>query len=307
MAGRRHDCCLVATRRSFRNRDEICTAITFSPVVSPATGRFELPVQDRDACVHAKPGPTLCVDEAHQNFHTTQGRCAPFATLMRDDGFRVKAMSASFTGDAMDHCDVLVIANPLSSENADRTKRFPHASAFTQDELGVLYRWIDDSGSLVLIADHPPFSPAVAGLTAMLGAVPVHTSTVIPGETDVFRRSDGSLREHAITAGRTSAERIDSVATFSGSAFFLSDAFEPLLVLGPNAYGITYLRKTVGELPKEKLPRYELSGWAQAGVRDLGRGRVALVGEASMCTAQSDQHGPFDMTIRTPRIIPSSF
>ena len=116
-----------------------------------------------------------------------------------------------------------------------------------------------------------------------------------PQKTDVFRRIDGTLRDHIILEGRHPDERVASVATFSGSAFYLSSHFQPLLVLGPEAYGITYLRENLGSLPREALPRYDLARWAQAATRHLGEGRVAILGEASMCTAQQDEYGPFGM------------
>lgn len=38
----------------------------------------------------------------------------------------------------------------------------------------------------------------------------------------VFRRSDGTLLSHPLTDGRNGAERIDSIETFTGTAFHLS-------------------------------------------------------------------------------------
>jgi len=91
-------------------------------------------------------GPTICFDEAHHNFHTADGRYAPFAILMRDDGYRIESNTAAFTRESLQGCDVLVIANPLSSENADWKKGFPHASALSKSEIDALYLWIEEGG-----------------------------------------------------------------------------------------------------------------------------------------------------------------
>jgi len=99
----------------------------------------------------------------------------------------------------------------------------------------------------------------------------------------IFRRSDGSLREHPIVAGRTPAERIDSVATFTGFAFRAPANWQPLLVLRNDTYSIqspSWLE------PKLDSPRIPVGGWLQGGAARVGRGRVVVNGEAAMFTAQ---------------------
>lgn len=50
---------------------------------------------------------------------------------------------------------MLVIANALSPDNAERDSGFPHRSAFSHAEINQLFQWIDPGGSLLLIANHP--------------------------------------------------------------------------------------------------------------------------------------------------------
>ena len=38
-------------------------------------------------------GPLVCVDEAHNNYHTANGRYRPFADLLRGDGYWVEGPS----------------------------------------------------------------------------------------------------------------------------------------------------------------------------------------------------------------------
>src|SRR5437588_253146 len=59
----------------------------------------------------AANGPLVRVDEAHANFHSITGRYAPFAALLRADGFRVEANTAAFSAATLDGARVLVIAN----------------------------------------------------------------------------------------------------------------------------------------------------------------------------------------------------
>src|SRR5688572_30936288 len=56
-------------------------------------------------------GPTVRIDEAHGNFHTSTGRYEPFARLLRNDGYRVLSGTQPFTRRGLRGVDVLVISN----------------------------------------------------------------------------------------------------------------------------------------------------------------------------------------------------
>src|SRR5690349_17665506 len=58
-------------------------------------------------------GPVVMVDEAHFNIHTAGGHYAPFAEVLRQDGYRVAPFKAKFTPKALKAGHVLVIANAL--------------------------------------------------------------------------------------------------------------------------------------------------------------------------------------------------
>ncbi len=55
--------------------------------------------------------PVVLLDEAHNNFHTADGRYKPFADLLRNDGYDVKPNKNKFTSETLKDCAVLVIAN----------------------------------------------------------------------------------------------------------------------------------------------------------------------------------------------------
>src|SRR5690242_4880870 len=61
----------------------------------------------------AERGPRVLIDAAHLNFHTAEGGYAPFAKLLRLDGYRVGSNHEPFTAQALSNTDVLVIANAM--------------------------------------------------------------------------------------------------------------------------------------------------------------------------------------------------
>jgi hypothetical protein len=100
-----------------------------------------------------------------------------------------------------------------------------------------------------------------------------------PNEIQVFRRSDGSLADHPLTNGRTAAERIDSVGTFTGQAFEPDDVSQALLTFGLHA--VQYYPREAWSFPQD-TPRESVTGWRQASVRNFGQGRVAFFGDGTM-------------------------
>jgi len=92
----------------------------------------------------------------------------------------------------------------------------------------------------------------------------------------IFRRSDGTLAEHQITRGRAANERVDSVATFTGSAFRVDKGGEGLLTFGP---GIVSFTPTNFWNFDTNSPRISVTGWYQGAVLGVGEGRVAVFGK----------------------------
>ena len=205
-------------------------------------------------------GPIVLIDEAHENFHTAGGRYRPFAELLRRDGYIVNASAARLTAEALRAGRVLVIANATEE--------------FNSEEIRVVQKWVREGGSLLLIADHPPFEAPAADLGRAIGVRFLGGIAWRKGDKSgriVFRRSDGALMDHPITQG------IDQVATFTGTSFQLDSSGHPLLVFGPGVYSV-----------KERNDPNPISvkGKLQGVVLDFGRGRVAVFGEAAMFSAQ---------------------
>jgi hypothetical protein len=136
-----------------------------------------------------------------------------------------------------------------------------------------------------MISDHMPVAGAMQELAAAFElevsngfAREVEGDEVLTGPI-VYRRSDGSLLDHSITNGRTVSERVDSVVTFTGSAFRGAGPLEPLMVFRAGAVSLEPDRAWEFTEGTRRVP---LEGWLQGGVRPYGRGRVALIGEAGM-------------------------
>ncbi|HEY5746481.1 MAG TPA: DUF4350 domain-containing protein [Chryseolinea sp.] len=236
-------------------------------------------------------GPVLFIDEAHHNFHTIETRYLAFAKVMRLDGYQVQPNKVPFSLSSLKEASVLVIANAIHPSN-DTVWAKPILPAFTPAEIEAVKKWVNDGGSLLLIADHMPFPDAATGLAKTFGFTFYNgfatdtTAGLYPGakrELDVFTASSGSLADHAITKGKTSGERVERVATFTGQAFQIPTKATSLLIFD-GRYEILLPDTAWKFNPNTK--RIPIKGFSQGAVLEYGKGRVAVFGEAAMFTAQ---------------------
>ena len=230
-------------------------------------------------------GPRVVIDAAHHNFHTVDERYKPFAELLRRDGYRVTGSSAVFSASSLASMDVLVIANALNAAN-DSNWSLPTPPAFTPEETAAVKKWVEDGGALFLIVDHMPF-PGAAGDLARAFGVEFNNGFAVPsdlknGGTIVFSPGKG-LQPGLWTAGRSSEEKVDSVATFTGSAFYPGPEAQPVLIFQEGYYSMT---PEVAWEFKPNTPKIPIQGWCQGAVSKHGKGRVAIFGEAAMFSAQ---------------------
>lgn len=242
--------------------------------------------------------PRVLIDEAHHNASTAGvlGRYMPFARLLRADGFRVVRNPDRITPIVLSGADVLVVANASGAsrlqfwgfnlpigEQGDRA-----APAFSAAEIETIRTWVQHGGSLLLIADHEPFGAASAQLAAAFG-VTMHAGSVeVPGAASdplVFDRASSGLGEHPVLEG------VDRVLTFSGQSLSGPQTATILLRLPENAieYVAVSHNDAAGTTTFESRP----AGPAQAIALEYGAGRVAILGEAAMLTAQVAAGRPF--------------
>jgi len=243
-------------------------------------------------------GPAIFIDEAHNNFHTLNGRYQPFAKLLQKDGYNLKAFAEEFTKTPLENARILVIANALHESNIEDWF-LPTPSAFTKDEIAAVVDWVKEGGSLFLIADHMPCPGAAADLAAAFG---FEFNNGFAFDTtrqanDFFTRADKTLEANKITNGRGEAEKIDSVVSFTGQAFKIPHAAQPLLILNSNF--ISSMPDTAWVF-REDTPRIPVGGWSQGAFMKFGNGRLAVFGEAAMFTAQVSGNSKRKMGMNHP-------
>jgi hypothetical protein len=257
---------------------------------------------DFDAAV-ARPaysgtGPTVAIDEAHSNFHTASGQYAPFAALLRNDGYRVVASTRALNADSLAAMDVLVIANArnLPALAAGDVSK----SAFTDSECDAVRDWVQAGGSLLLIADHAPYGHAADSLAQRFGVAmgkgwafdrisPDGITTQL-----VFSRANGLLGEHPILSGGNGAEALRSIMSFTGQSLDVPSGATVLMKLSSSAREAAVpddlqaedaaSRDTAsGAFGSRSTP---VGGRAQGIALPFGQGRVVVLGEAALLSAQ---------------------
>lgn len=246
-----------------------------------------------------KTHPIILLDEAHNNVHTISGTYGPFARLISNDGCTVRENDALFTNESLADADLLVIANAKGGKHDDKQK-----PAFTAAECATVRRWVEAGGSLLLIADHYPFGSASENLSQQFG---VH---MFNGETTDSIYGGGSFKDrlmfssknqllaiHEITQGTNSSDAVDIVITDRGQSLTIPDGSIVLLKLSESSFHAlpdstwkdgdkTYTRFA------DPVSAYEN---CQGVAMDIGKGKVVILGEASMLTAQTYEGEKFGM------------
>jgi len=242
--------------------------------------------------------PRVVIDQAHHNASNMLGRYYPFAEMLRMDGCDVKRGRKKFSSKMLKHVDVLVIANASGASRPGimginlplPTRGERSDPAFSSSEIAAVSTWVENGGSLLLIADHSPFGEAAAELAAALGVTMHKGFTEIPNEKSdpmEFSRENGRLPDHPIIAGASSYEDVERVLTFTGQS--LDGPADATILLALPDSAIEYVPHRDDDHPELKE---EKAGGAQGLAFEYGKGRVVVLGEAAMLTAQvyKDDH-----------------
>jgi hypothetical protein len=241
-------------------------------------------------------GPTVAIDEAHRNFHTADGRYKPFADLLKNDGYRVVKYMSMFDAKHLSGVGVLIIANAGLPVGNDLT-----VPAFTPEECDVVRDWVRGGGALLLISDHAPFGAAVEALAQRFGVTvgkgwAFDRSESGEGITTqlLFSRENGLLGEHRILHGRDRSEEVTRVRSFTGQSVGVPATASALMKLSDTAgeaatpadldAADAARRPHAGAAAPVQTPLAR--GRAQGIAMPFGKGRLVVVGEAAMFSAQ---------------------
>ena len=224
--------------------------------------------------------PHVWFDEAHSNAHTIDGLYKPFVNLITNDGFEIKPNTEKFNRETLNKCDILVIANARGGREKG-TGGYP---AFSEEECQTVEEWIRGGGSLLLIADHAPYGAAAEILSKRFRVNMSKGDTIDPLHHDpetreegsiLFSRENGLLKDHPITRGRNPSEKIHRVLTFNGQSLKGPEGSTSFLTLADTAIDI--------DSEKSKT---SAAGRTQGIALEFGKGRIVILGEAAMLTAQ---------------------
>ena len=145
--------------------------------------------------------------------------------------------------------------------------------------------------SLLLIADHAPFGGAAEVLSERLSVeMSKGNTTDIDNHDDqmrgagslVFSRENRLLNDHPVTRGRNVSERVGRVISFDGQSLKGPNGSAAILSLSDSAIDFSP-DPPFGPTPRTQTPA---GGRAQAIALSIGEGRVVVLGEAAMLTAQ---------------------
>jgi hypothetical protein len=245
--------------------------------------------------------PRVVIDQAHNNASTAgwTSRYWPVARLLGNDGYDVRKGKTVFSDGSLDSTQVLIIANASGAPkpqilginlpiSTDRKREDP---AFADDEIQMVRSWVERGGSLLLIADHAPFGAASADMAAAFG-VTMHMGFLeVPNELSdplLFSDNNNRLGHHVIISGDNPETAVHRVMTFTGQSLD-----------GPsNAINILILPDSAVEyVPVGDSLAPQRAGKSQGLAFEYGRGRVVVLGEAAMLTAQVSEGEPFGMNL----------
>ena len=239
--------------------------------------------------------PRVLHDEGHRNFHKANGTFSPFVQVLTNDGYLVDVNRDAFRADVLKTCDVLIVVTPKGAPEKDDP-------AFTEEECTVVEKWVRAGGSLLLVAEHHPIGGAVQILAAQFGVSVTNGYVMDPlhfrgsekyMDELVFSRENKFLGDHPILNGRRQDEKVNTVVSFTGPSLLGPDSSSVLLRLSDAA--METVKDSSWSKDGKHYSRFQDSipakGRNQGLAMPYGQGRVIVLGEAGMLSAQMDDRG----------------
>lgn len=243
--------------------------------------------------------PRVLYDEGHRNTHAADAAYKPFVDLLRNDGYEVQVLREPLTPDRLSGANTLVIVCARGANDAN------DEPAFTDAEITAVDHWVRAGGSLLLVTDHWPYGSAAQSLSKsfeidMSGGFlqdPKHFEQSLGDSHLVFTRENGLVRDHPITQGRSAAEAVQRIITFTGQSLHGPSHAVPFLNLADSAVDrpptTPHVERDGGDIRVsmsygEPTPAV---GRAAALALEVDKGRVVVLGESGMLRANRDSRG----------------
>ncbi len=241
-----------------------------------------------DAAYAQGAGPQIVLSTTNSEF-VERGSLDPLAKLAQSDGFAVSRQSGALD-QALKPGAILVIANPYVDEYQNFPAMTP-PSAFTAQEIEAVRKWVEDGGSLLLLADHAPLGGGSSELAAAFGFefLNGHTANEAAAQAGdrrvniKFTQTNGLNTLHPITSGATGKPAIKQFQAFGGQSFIPPTEAKPLLTI-PQGWSAIFTYRIRDEV--STAPRIDASGMSQGSTLEYGKGRVAVFAEAGGFSAQ---------------------
>jgi len=234
--------------------------------------------------------PMVVIDEAHHNFHTMHGRYEPLARILQNDGYNVVSGTVAFTRPSLKPMRVLLVSNARGGDEDSQAER----PAFTKAECDAVEVWVRDGGSLLLIADHKPFGGAAYDLAFRFGVEMGRGFVFDVKNSDgdptfvVYSEANGLLGNGPVIRGRNEAEGVHRIVAFTGQSLSIPSGAMALMKLAPSAYEVDSYTAvpTAADDRRNSAALRQMRGRAQGVALTFGKGRVIIVGEAALFSAQ---------------------
>ncbi len=214
---------------------------------------------------------------------------SPLSALAEADGFATAKDERLLDAVVADNPGILALINPYLRSYNDYPAIEP-PSAFSDEEIEAVRGWVENGGSLLVIADHAPLGGGSSKLASAFGF------TYLNGHTGEDRSAaagyaklsltytpqDG-LGDHAITNGATGRKQRGRFHTFGGQSFIPPAEAVSLLTL-PQGWSAWFVHDIGANLQSPQ--KMDASGMSQGAVLEYGKGRVAIFAEAGAFSAQ---------------------
>ncbi|MFK7901331.1 MAG: hypothetical protein AB8B49_00650 [Nitratireductor sp.] len=233
-------------------------------------------------------GPKVLIDRAVSPY-VQRGSFEPFKILAQTDGYQISYLDENLSKDTLDKLDILVIPNAYTKDFINFST-LDAPSVYTDAQIDEIKNWVQEGGSMLVLADHSPFAGGTIKLAEAFGFTYMTGHTLnkssLSSRVNVlidFSRENGLLADHPITNGSTGRQKITHFFAFGGQAIIAApestsilttpDHFETLLGFSASRDFFT-------------APRLPTGGQSQGAAMEFGKGRVMFMGETGGFTAQ---------------------